>query len=98
MVLSLAGVSGGLFAVGAATGIRSRPAGSFPAFRCAGGGGGNGWENVATTMDPDFDKKTFRHNLTRSDNYNRKGFGHKKETLELMGREYTSTHLLTSLR
>ena len=30
------------------------------------------------------------HNLTRSKNYNRKGFGHKDETLELMNREYTS--------
>ncbi|KAL4555677.1 hypothetical protein LXL04_038305 [Taraxacum kok-saghyz] len=38
----------------------------------------------------DFDAKVFRHNLTRSDNYNRKGFGHKKETLELMNQEYTS--------
>lgn len=38
----------------------------------------------------DFDAKVFRHNLTRSENYNRKGFGHKKETLELMNQEYTS--------
>jgi 4-hydroxy-3-methylbut-2-en-1-yl diphosphate reductase len=42
------------------------------------------------SLDPDFDKKAFRHNLTRSENYNRKGFGHKKETLELMSQEYTS--------
>jgi 4-hydroxy-3-methylbut-2-enyl diphosphate reductase len=44
----------------------------------------------AASFDPDFDKKAFRHNLTRSDNYNRKGFGYKKETLELMSQEYTS--------
>lgn len=40
--------------------------------------------------DSDFDAKAFRHNLTRSKNYNRRGFGHKDETLELMNREYTS--------
>ncbi|KAL0412509.1 UNVERIFIED_CONTAM: 4-hydroxy-3-methylbut-2-enyl diphosphate reductase, chloroplastic [Sesamum radiatum] len=37
----------------------------------------------------DFDAKVFRHNLTRSKNYNRKGFGHKEETLEQMSQEYT---------
>ena len=42
---------------------------------------------AAASLDPDFDKKAFRHNLTRSDNYNRKGFGYKKETLELMSQE-----------
>ncbi|CAH1432547.1 unnamed protein product [Lactuca virosa] len=36
-----------------------------------------------------FDAKVFRHNLTRIDNYNRKAFGHKKETLHLMNQEYT---------
>ncbi|XP_075478880.1 LOW QUALITY PROTEIN: 4-hydroxy-3-methylbut-2-enyl diphosphate reductase, chloroplastic-like, partial [Primulina tabacum] len=35
-------------------------------------------------------RKVFRHNLTRSKNYNRKGFGHKEETLKRMGQEYTS--------
>jgi 4-hydroxy-3-methylbut-2-en-1-yl diphosphate reductase len=45
---------------------------------------------ASASLDPDFDKKAFRHNLTRGDNYNRKGFGHKKETLELMSQEYTS--------
>nr|ACJ83115.1 hydroxymethylbutenyl diphosphate reductase [Oncidium hybrid cultivar]ACJ83116.1 hydroxymethylbutenyl diphosphate reductase [Oncidium hybrid cultivar] len=89
MALSLQAFSCALFSAGATAKIRRRPAGASPVFRCA-GGGANGWENVATTMDHDFDKKTFRHNLTRSDNYNRKGFGHKKETLELMDREYTS--------
>ncbi|KAL8205255.1 hypothetical protein R6Q57_008806 [Mikania cordata] len=43
----------------------------------------------------DFDAKVFRHNLTRSENYNRKGFGHKKETLELMNQEYTSDIIKT---
>nr|GEY19023.1 4-hydroxy-3-methylbut-2-enyl diphosphate reductase, chloroplastic-like [Tanacetum cinerariifolium] len=40
----------------------------------------------------DFDAKVFRHNLTRSENYNRKGFGHKKETMELMNQEYTNRY------
>ncbi|XP_024959783.1 4-hydroxy-3-methylbut-2-enyl diphosphate reductase, chloroplastic-like [Cynara cardunculus var. scolymus] len=43
----------------------------------------------------DFDAKVFRHNLTRSENYNRKGFGHKKETLEQMNLEYTSDIIKT---
>ncbi|KAF3542326.1 hypothetical protein DY000_02010187 [Brassica cretica] len=41
-------------------------------------------------MDSDFDAKTFHKNLTRSHNDNRKGFGHKEETLKLMNREHTS--------
>ncbi|XP_031128841.1 4-hydroxy-3-methylbut-2-enyl diphosphate reductase, chloroplastic-like [Ipomoea triloba] len=44
----------------------------------------------SATVDSEFDAKTFRKNLTRSANYNRKGFGHKEATLELMNREYTS--------
>jgi 4-hydroxy-3-methylbut-2-en-1-yl diphosphate reductase len=52
---------------------------------------------AAASLDPDFDKKAFRHNLTRSDNYNRKGFGHKKETLELMSQEYTSKSSRTAM-
>ncbi|KAE8815495.1 4-hydroxy-3-methylbut-2-enyl diphosphate reductase, chloroplastic [Hordeum vulgare] len=51
--------------------------------------------SASASLDPDFDKKAFRHNLTRSDNYNRKGFGHKKETLELMSQEYTSDVIKT---
>ncbi|CAI9294670.1 unnamed protein product [Lactuca saligna] len=43
----------------------------------------------------DFDAKVFRHNLTRSDNYNRKGFGRKEETLDLMNQEYTSDIIKT---
>ncbi|CAI8618513.1 unnamed protein product [Vicia faba] len=46
--------------------------------------------SVRCSADSDFDPKLFRKNLTRSDNYNRKGFGHKEETLKLMNREYTS--------
>lgn len=41
-------------------------------------------------MEADFDSKLFRKNLTRSKNYNKKGFGHKAETLELMSQEFTS--------
>ncbi|KAL3538937.1 hypothetical protein ACH5RR_002303 [Cinchona calisaya] len=44
----------------------------------------------SATVESEFDPKKFRYNLTRSENYNRKGFGHKEETLELMNREYTS--------
>lgn len=50
-------------------------------------------EAVATStadVESEFDKKAFRRNLTRSKNYNRKGFGHKEETMELMSQEYTS--------
>ncbi|KAI3448058.1 hypothetical protein Pfo_004723 [Paulownia fortunei] len=43
----------------------------------------------------EFDPKVFRHNLTRSKNYNRKGFGHKEETLEQMSQEYTSDIIKT---
>lgn len=46
--------------------------------------------SLSGVMDSDFDAKTFRKNLTRGDNYNRKGFGYKEETLKLMNREYTS--------
>ncbi|GAA0142041.1 hypothetical protein LIER_42699 [Lithospermum erythrorhizon] len=47
----------------------------------------------ANIENDDFDPKSFRKSLTRSDNYNRKGFGHKEETLQLMNREYTSNNL-----
>ncbi|XP_042462807.1 4-hydroxy-3-methylbut-2-enyl diphosphate reductase, chloroplastic-like [Zingiber officinale] len=61
--------------------VRSAPKARMPiTVRCSG-------DNA---LEPDFDKKAFRHNLTRSENYNRRGFGHKKETLELMDQEYTS--------
>ncbi|XP_020591103.1 4-hydroxy-3-methylbut-2-enyl diphosphate reductase, chloroplastic isoform X2 [Phalaenopsis equestris] len=90
MALSVAGLSSILFGVSTARGIRSRRPGSVPTFRCADGGVDDGWEKATTSLDPHFDKKAFRHNLTRSDRYNRQGFGRKKETLELIGREYTS--------
>ncbi|KAA3485628.1 4-hydroxy-3-methylbut-2-enyl diphosphate reductase, chloroplastic-like [Gossypium australe] len=51
---------------------------------------GDSDSSSSVAVDPDnFDAKSFRRNLTRSKNYNRKGFGHKEETLELMNREYT---------
>ncbi|KAL5715120.1 4-hydroxy-3-methylbut-2-enyl diphosphate reductase [Ranunculus cassubicifolius] len=50
----------------------------------------NNEESSNGSLESDFDAKVFRKNLTRSKNYNRRGFGHKEETLELMNREYTS--------
>ncbi|KAH9695963.1 4-hydroxy-3-methylbut-2-enyl diphosphate reductase [Citrus sinensis] len=44
----------------------------------------------AVAVGAEFDAKLFRHNLMRSDNYNRRGFGHKEETMELMNQQYTS--------
>lgn len=55
--------------------------------KCSGDGSPSG---VSVAVDSEFDSKKFRHDLTRSKNYNRKGFGHKEETLELMNQEYTS--------
>ncbi|PHU10572.1 4-hydroxy-3-methylbut-2-enyl diphosphate reductase, chloroplastic [Capsicum chinense] len=46
----------------------------------------------SATAESEFDAKVFRKNLTRSSNYNRKGFGHKEATLELMNREYTKSY------
>lgn len=45
----------------------------------------------SVSAESEFDAKVFRHNLTRSKNYNRKGFGHKEETLELLNQEYQSS-------
>ncbi|KAG5526571.1 hypothetical protein RHGRI_032749 [Rhododendron griersonianum] len=42
------------------------------------------------TDDSGFDAMVFRHNFMRSTNYNRRGFGHEEETLELMSHEYNS--------
>ncbi|XP_060168353.1 4-hydroxy-3-methylbut-2-enyl diphosphate reductase, chloroplastic [Lycium barbarum] len=56
----------------------------FSVIRCSAG------EAATTAESSEFDAKVFRKNLTRSANYNRKGFGHKEETLQLMNREYTS--------
>ncbi|RDX85885.1 4-hydroxy-3-methylbut-2-enyl diphosphate reductase, chloroplastic [Mucuna pruriens] len=47
------------------------------------------------SVESEFDPKVFRKNLTRSSNYNRKGFGYKEETLQLMNREYTSDIIKT---
>ncbi|PWA91038.1 4-hydroxy-3-methylbut-2-enyl diphosphate reductase [Artemisia annua] len=43
----------------------------------------------------DFDANVFRHKLTRSENYNRKGFGRKKEALKQMDEEYNSDIIKT---
>ncbi|KAF8013610.1 hypothetical protein BT93_I1460 [Corymbia citriodora subsp. variegata] len=51
--------------------------------------------SAAVSADGDFDAKVFRHNLTRSKNYNRKGFGYKDETLQLINREHTSDVIKT---
>ncbi|KAJ4762586.1 hypothetical protein LUZ62_072961 [Rhynchospora pubera] len=78
------------------TGVRAPTPSVRPqlSFRCAAAGESS--SNGSASLDSaEFDKKQFRHNLTRSDNYNRKGFGHKKETLELMNREYTSDVIKT---
>jgi hypothetical protein len=37
-----------------------------------------------------FDTKEFRKTLTREENYNRSGYGYKKEMLKQMDVEYTS--------
>ncbi|XP_021813441.1 4-hydroxy-3-methylbut-2-enyl diphosphate reductase, chloroplastic-like [Prunus avium] len=46
-------------------------------------------------IEPKFDAKVFRKNLTRSKNYNHRGFGHKEVTLKLMNRDYTGDILKT---
>ncbi|KAI8532932.1 hypothetical protein RHMOL_Rhmol11G0256500 [Rhododendron molle] len=45
--------------------------------------------------DSSFDAKVFRHNFMRSANYNRRGFGHEGETLELMSHDYNSEIMKT---
>lgn len=52
--------------------------------------GGAATAAVEASESEEFDPKSFRKNLTRSTNYNRKGFGYKKEMLALMDQEYTS--------
>ncbi|XP_050231725.1 4-hydroxy-3-methylbut-2-enyl diphosphate reductase, chloroplastic [Mercurialis annua] len=63
--------------------------------RCSAGGDDSSSSSGSVAMDSEFDAKVFRHNLTRSKNYNRRGFGHKEETLELMSQEYTSDIIKT---
>ncbi|OAY84500.1 4-hydroxy-3-methylbut-2-enyl diphosphate reductase, chloroplastic [Ananas comosus] len=95
----LARFSPGLLVPGAGTGPRARPGARIPvSVRCAAApasAGDGSAAAAAAALDSEFDKKAFRHNLTRSENYNRRGFGHKKETLELMSREYTSDVIKT---
>lgn len=55
----------------------------------------SGEESPSSAVAADFDAKQFRHKLTRSENYNRRGFGHKEETMELMNQEYTSDIIKT---
>ncbi|CAN0909940.1 4-hydroxy-3-methylbut-2-enyl diphosphate reductase, chloroplastic [Linum grandiflorum] len=78
-----------------AFGIRRRSGGPA-SVRCSGGGD----ESAAGSLsvESEFDSKVFRHNLTRSKNYNRRGFGHKDETLELMNQEYTSSDIIKTLK
>ncbi|KAK6805775.1 hypothetical protein RDI58_003560 [Solanum bulbocastanum] len=59
----------------------------FSVVRCS---TGEAVPSSSATAESEFNAKVFRKNLTRSANYNRKGFGHKEATLELMNREYTS--------
>lgn len=44
------------------------------------------------------DTKEFRHKLTRGENYNRSGWGYKKEMLKQMDVEYTSTSIGVQFR
>nr|AGQ04157.1 4-hydroxy-3-methylbut-2-enyl diphosphate reductase [Lavandula angustifolia] len=61
---------------------RRRPS----SFRCSAAGEVASSSAVAT----DFDALVFRRNLTKSKNYNRKGFGRKEEILEQMSQDFTS--------
>lgn len=45
---------------------------------------------AAEEQEKKFDSKEFRKTLTRGENYNRSGFGYKKEMLQQMDVEYTS--------
>ncbi|KAL6522634.1 hypothetical protein OROMI_031592 [Orobanche minor] len=57
---------------------------------------GEGAPSSSAKVDSsEFDAKVFRHNSTMSKNYNRKGFGHKEETLEQMSQQYTSDIIKT---
>ncbi|XP_071736774.1 4-hydroxy-3-methylbut-2-enyl diphosphate reductase, chloroplastic-like [Rutidosis leptorrhynchoides] len=56
---------------------------------------GESSSSPSISVGSEFDAKVFRHNLTRSDNYNRKGFGHKKEITEQMNIEFNSDIIKT---
>ncbi|OIW08700.1 hypothetical protein TanjilG_03376 [Lupinus angustifolius] len=59
--------------------------------RCSG-------DSSPAAVDSEFDAKVFRKNLTRSKNYNRKGFGHKEETLQLLNREFQASDIIPTLK
>ncbi|KAH9302972.1 hypothetical protein KI387_014555 [Taxus chinensis] len=72
--------------------LRKKSSVKFGIVRCDGGSA------ATTVVEPesvDFDTKTFRKNLTRSKNYNRKGFGYKEETLAMMDEEFKSNMVKT---
>lgn len=52
-------------------------------------------DSTVDSTTEEFDTKAFRRTLSRKENYNRKGFGHKEETLEEMDKEYTSDIIKT---
>ncbi|KAF9620215.1 hypothetical protein IFM89_010950 [Coptis chinensis] len=52
----------------------------------------------SSAVESEFDAKVFRKNLTRSENYNRRGFGRKEETLQQMNQEYQSSDLIKKLK
>lgn len=58
---------------------------------------GRGWRlarceasSQAGAEEKQLDTKEFRHQLTRGKNYNKSGFGYKKEMLQQMDVEFTS--------
>nr|ABV02022.1 1-hydroxy-2-methyl-2-(e)-butenyl 4-diphosphate reductase [Nicotiana langsdorffii x Nicotiana sanderae] len=67
----------------------------FSVVRCS---AGEAAPSSSATADSEFDAKVFRKNLTRSANYNRKGFGHKEATLELLSQEYQSSDIIKKLK
>ncbi|KAG8364305.1 hypothetical protein BUALT_Bualt19G0114800 [Buddleja alternifolia] len=66
-----------------------------PSVRCSSAGEAATSAASSAVEPSEFDAKVFRHNLTRSKNYNRKGFGRKDETLEEINLEYTSDIIKT---
>ncbi|NP_001311600.1 4-hydroxy-3-methylbut-2-enyl diphosphate reductase, chloroplastic-like [Nicotiana tabacum] len=67
----------------------------FSVVKCS---AGEAAPSSSATADSEFDAKAFRKNLTRSANYNRKGFGHKEATLELLNQEYQSSDIIKKLK
>ncbi len=56
----------------------------------AAGGSSSSAAAASEQSEQQFDSKAFRKTLTRSENYNKSGFGYKKEMLLQMEEEYTS--------